>query len=111
MLFLSLFFIPFFWGSIKSLLETAATNIDLDEKIDEAAKFVDNKATEFINNIDWDKLAVKLKDEVWKYLENKFNEFIKDPMGWMADEVKKTYNDCVAWVKDLWLVVTGKSKE
>ena len=110
-LFLSLFFIPFFWGNIKSLLKTAATSIDLDEKIDEAVKFVDAKVAEYTNNIDWDKHATALKDSIWDYLVKKFNEFIKDPMGWMAKEVEKTYNNCVAWVKDLWLVVTGQSKE
>ena len=110
-MFLSLFFIPFFWSNITSLLKTAATSIDLNEKIDSAAKFVDTKVTEYVNNIDWDKVATNLKDKVWEHLQKKFDEFIKNPMDWMVKEIEKTYNSCVEWVKDLWLAVTGQSKE
>ena len=99
LLFLSLFIIPVFWSQITGFISKINEKLNIDEKI-----------KNFIDSIDWDSHISNVAQKIWNFLTEKFDKYIKDPIGEMIKATKKTYDSCVEWVRDLWKWVTGDDK-
>ena len=122
--FLSFFIIPLLWSKITDFFKDGADFNKIGEKIDniiqnfdvtkyidvdKLAKYVDDAIKRFTDNFNFTQFITDTSQQIWDWVEEKFKEFVSNPIGTFKGLIEDAFNKMTAWVTDMWDWVMGNN--